>query len=102
MAQKLDFESRGPVGDRDGKYVVVVEVFDPSANTIPDPTIGYDFIVVVITAEDINEDPVLSGRPELTIEEIDSGEANADNPDFDGGTNRTRARSRNRKRLQRG
>ena len=40
--------------------------------------------MVVITAEDINEDPVLSGRPELTINEIDSGEANADNPDFDG------------------
>ena len=47
---------------------------------------GYDFIVVVITAEDINEDPVLSGRPELTIDEIDSSDANAANPDFDGNT----------------
>ena len=84
VAQELDFESRGPVGeDRDGKYVVVVEVFDPSADTDVNPTIGYDFIVVVITAEDINEDPVLSGRPELTINEIDSGDADADNPDFD-------------------
>ena len=72
MAKKLDFESRGPADltqDRDGKYVVVVEVFDPSADTTPDPTIGYDFIVVVITAADENEDPVLSGRPELTIDE---------------------------------
>ena len=87
VAQKLDFESRGPVGeDRDGKYVVVVEVFDPSANTTPDPTIGYDFIVVVITAEDINEDPVLSGRPELTINEIDSGDEDAVNPLFVGNT----------------
>ena len=50
-------------------------VFDPSADTDAVSTIGYDFIVVVITAEDINEDPVLSGRPELTIPEIDSGEA---------------------------
>ena len=40
--------------------------------------------MVVITAEDINEDPVLSGRPELTINEIDSGAADADSPDFDG------------------
>ena len=89
VAQELDFESRGPEGegeDRDGKYVVVVEVFDPSADADADPTIGYDFIVVVITAEDVNEDPVLSGRPELTIDEIDGSDADADNPDFDGNT----------------
>ena len=89
VAQKLDFESRGPADDtqdRDGKYVVVVEVFDPSADADKDPTIGYDFIVVVITAEDVNENPVLSGRPELTIDEIDGSDANADNPDFDGNT----------------
>ena len=88
VAQELDFESRGPADetqDRDGKYVVVVEVFDPSANADADPTtIGYDFIVVVITAEDINEDPVLSGRPELTIEEIDSSDEDAADPDFVG------------------
>ena len=79
VAQELDFESRGPVDDtkdRDGKYVVVATVTDPSG--LPDT------IVVVITAEDINEDPVLSGRPELTIMEIDSGDEDADNPDFDG------------------
>ena len=78
VAQELDFESRGPAGDRDGKYVVVATVTDPSG-------LG-DNIVVVITAEDINEDPVLSGRPELTINEIDSGEADAANPLFVGNT----------------
>ena len=76
VAQKLDFESRGPAGNRDGMYVVVVTVTDPSK-------LG-DSIVVVITAEDENEDPVLSGRPELTIDEIDSSDESADDPDFDG------------------
>ena len=74
VAQELDFESRGDPND--GKYVVVATVTDPS-------NLG-DSIVVVITAEDMNEDPVLSGRPELTIEEIDSSDEDADNPDFEG------------------
>ena len=78
VAEKLDFESRGPEGDRDGKYVVVATVNDPSG-------LG-DSIVVVITAEDSNEDPVLRGRPELTINEIDGGAANAESPDFVGNT----------------
>ena len=81
VAQGLDFESRGPADemeDRDGKYVVVATVTDPG-------NLG-DSIVVVITAEDMNEDPVLSGRPELTINEIDGGEANADSPLFVGNT----------------
>ena len=73
VAQELDFESRGDPDD--GIYIVVATVTDPSG-------LG-DHIVVVITARDINEDPVLSGRPELTINEIDSSEANADSPDFD-------------------
>ena len=77
VAQELDFESRGTPDD--GKYVVVVEVRDPSADST-------DSIVVVITAEDRNEDPVLSGRPELTINEIDSGAADAANPLFVGNT----------------
>ena len=84
VAQELDFESRGDPDD--GKYVVVVTVRDPSADLTADPTTGYDFIVVVITAEDRNEDPVLSGRPELTIPEINSSEANAANPLFVGNT----------------
>ena len=76
VAQELNFESRGPEGNRDGKYIVVVTVTDPSG-------LG-DSIVVVITARDINEDPVLSGRPELTINEIDSGAENVANPLFVG------------------
>ena len=74
VAQELDFESRGDPDD--GIYLVVATVTDPSG-------LG-DHIVVVITARDMNEVPVLRGRPELTIEEIDGGAANADNPDFDG------------------
>ena len=74
VAQELDFESRG--NPDDGIYVVVATVTDPSGLD--------DSIVVVITAEDMNEDPVLSGRPELTIDEIDSGDEDAANPDFDG------------------
>ena len=76
VARKLDFESRGAVGNRDGKYVVVAVVKDPSGLD--------DTIVVVIEAEDMNENPVLSGRPELTINEIDSSDENAANPDFEG------------------
>ena len=74
VAQELDFESRGTPAD--GKYVVVATVTDPSG-------LG-DSIVVVITAVDMNEDPVLRGRPELTINEIDGGDANAANPEFIG------------------
>ena len=71
VAQGLDFESRG-----DGEYIVVATVTDPSKLS--------DSVVVVITADDMNEDPVLSGRPELTINEIDSSMKDAANPDFDG------------------
>ena len=76
VAQKLDFESRGTPDD--GKYVVVATVTDPSGLD--------DSVVVVITADDRNEDPVLRGRPELTINEIDGGDANADSPLFVGNT----------------
>ena len=74
VARKLDFESRGDPDD--GKYVVVATVTDPSGLD--------DSVVVVITADDRNENPVLRGRPELTISEIDGGDANAANPDFGG------------------
>ena len=73
LAAKLDFESR-----RDGEYIVVATVTDPSGED--------DDVVVVITVEDRNEDPVLSGRPELTINEIDSGAEDADSPLFVGNT----------------
>ena len=76
VARELDFESRGTPDD--GKYVVVATVTDPSGLD--------DSVVVVITADDRNEDPVLRGRPELTINEIDGGDANADNPLFVGNT----------------
>ena len=72
VAEKLDFESRGTPAD--GKYVVVVTVTDPSG-------LG-DKIVVVITARDMNEVPVLRGRPELTIAEIDGGDEDATKPLF--------------------
>ena len=72
VAGKLDFESRGTPAD--GKYVVVVTVTDPSG-------LG-DNIVVVITARDMNEVPVLRGRPELTIDEIDGGDEDATKPLF--------------------
>ena len=54
--------------------------------TVTDPSGLNDSIVVVITARDMNEVPVLRGRPELTINEINGGEANADPPDFVGNT----------------
>ena len=76
VAQKLNFESRGT--PEDGKYVVVATVTDPSGLD--------DSVVVVITADDRNEDPVLRGRPELTIEEIDGGATNAVSPLFVGNT----------------
>ena len=72
VAQKLDFESRGTPDD--GKYVVVATVTDPSGLN--------DKVVVVITADDRNEDPVLRGRPELTIDEIDGGDEDATKPLF--------------------
>ena len=88
VAQKLDFESRptdiAPTELHDGKYVVIVTATGPSG---PDPNAGqndYDDVVVVITATDVHEVPVLSGRPELTINEIDGGNADADSPDFVG------------------
>ena len=54
--------------------------------TVTDPSGLDDSIVVVITAEDVNENPVLSGRPELTINEIDGGNEDADSPLFVGNT----------------
>ena len=61
VVEGLNFESRGPELDRNGQYVVVATVIDPSGLN--------DSVVVVITAEDENDDPVLTGRAELTIAE---------------------------------
>ena len=90
VADKLTFER----GTRyDGKYVVVATVTDPSSNSmIGDDTVvpadftGMDTVVVAITATDVNEAPVLEGRVELTINEIDSSNEDAVAPDFDGNT----------------
>ena len=66
-AGRLNFESRGTPDD--GKYVVAVTVVDPSGLS--------DIVVVVITASDVNDNPVLSGRPELTIVENRDGHTEA-------------------------
>ena len=65
--------------------------------TVTDPSGLGDSIVVVITAEDRNENPVLRGRPELTINEIDGGDEDATNPLFIGASTDPEP-----KRLQRG
>ena len=106
VAGGLNFERGTPF---DGKYVVVVTVTDPSAAStnmdlavVPANYRGTDDVVVVITATDVNEAPVLDGRVELTIDEIreltnaeaemvDSNPELGLAPDFDGntGTDRT-------------
>ena len=75
VASRLNFERGTP---SDGLYVVVVEVTDPSGGT--------DDVVVAITASDVNEAPVLAGRAELNINEINSSDEDALEPDFDGNT----------------
>ena len=83
VVQGLNFESRPTLTSdpHDGKYVVVVEVRDPSADLEASPRpIGYDFVVVVITASDVNDNPVLTGRAELTIAE-DAGDRGFDGND---------------------
>ena len=79
VAKRLDadeVEDGRAVDATAGEYEVIVRVTDPSGLS--------DTVVVAITAEDRNDNPVLRGRPELTIDEIDSGAANAESPDFVG------------------
>ena len=66
VAQELDYDShqdRGDVDDRPdaGEYKVVVRATDPSGL--------FDNITVTITAENVNEDPVVTGRAELSVDE---------------------------------
>ena len=68
VAQSLDFESRGTPDD--GKYIVVVRAVDPSGL--------FDIIGVVITASDVNDNPVLTGQAELTI--LENEDEEFDNP----------------------
>ena len=60
VAQELDYDA---VGDRTagataGEYMVIVRATDPSGLA--------DNITVTITAENVNEDPAVTGRAELT------------------------------------
>ena len=66
VAQNLDYDSdqgRGTSGNRpdDGEYRVTVKATDPSGST--------DNITVTITAVNVNEDPVVTGRAELIVAE---------------------------------
>ena len=63
VAQGLDYDA---VGDRTttataGTYMVIVRATDPSGLA--------DDITVTITARNVNEDPVVTGRAELSVEE---------------------------------
>ena len=69
LKQSLDFETRLP----GGKYILVVRAADPSVHLVPLPLTNLDDVVVIITATDENDDPKLTGRVELSIDE-DTGE----------------------------
>ena len=63
VAQELDYDA---VGDRTaaataGTYMVIVRATDPSG--------WADNITVTITAENVNEDPMVTGRAELSVAE---------------------------------
>ena len=63
VAQNLDYDA---VGDRTdtataGTYIVIVRATDPSGEA--------DKITVTITAENVNEDPMVTGRAELSVVE---------------------------------
>ena len=66
VAQDLDYDSdqdRGTSGNRpdDGEYKVTVRATDPSGST--------GNITVTITAVNVNEDPIVTGRAELSVAE---------------------------------
>ena len=66
VAQELDYDAVGE-GRADGAvagtYTVIVRATDPSGLA--------DNITVTITAENVNEDPVVTGRAELSVDEED-------------------------------
>ena len=67
VAQELDYDSdqdRGAANNRpgDGEYKVTVRATDPSASA--------DNITVTITAENVNEDPIVTGQAELRVYEL--------------------------------
>ena len=80
LAKMLDFEEEddrtyGATGATAGEYKVIVRATDPSGET--------GDVAVTITATAANDDPVISGREELSVMEQDSddrdGDASPDN-----------------------
>ena len=63
VAQKLDYDAVGgrTAGATAGTYMVIVRATDPSGLA--------DNITVTITAENVNEDPIVTGRAELSVTE---------------------------------
>ena len=63
VAQELDYDAAGgrTDGATAGTYMVIVRATDPSGLA--------DNITVTITAENVNEDPVVTGRAELSVDE---------------------------------
>ena len=66
VAQGLDYDTdqdRGPTNDRAtaSEYKVIVRATDPSGEA--------DNITVTITAENVNEDPIVTGRAEISVME---------------------------------
>ena len=76
VAQELDFDAVGQgraTAAVAGTYTVVVRATDPSGLA--------DNITVTITAENVNEDPVVTGRAELSVAEGITGAAYEGLPD---------------------
>ena len=68
MAQELDYDAvgEGRVADAvAGTYTVIVRATDPSGEA--------DNITVTITAENVNEDPIVTGRAEISVPELTGG-----------------------------
>ena len=68
VAQELDYDAvgEGRVADAvAGTYTVIVRATDPSGEA--------DNIRVTITAENVNEDPIVTGRAEISVPELTGG-----------------------------
>ena len=66
VAQNLDYDAVGvgrATGAVAGTYTVTVRATDPSGEV--------DNITVTITAENVNEDPIVTGRVEISVPELD-------------------------------
>ena len=68
VAQNLDYDAIGEGRAADavaGTYTVTVRATDPSGEA--------DNITVTITAENVNEDPIVTGRAEISVRELTDG-----------------------------